>query len=508
MHQGLFGKIKCRELIRCLCRKGISGKMLKKGDVQKDYKKLKNKAKRYVEQGEYENALKYIELAAYIMYPVSLIHADYEFENMLKCIGEYLGRNHIYKIEDKCVPRVLFYDGFGYNLRGLACIYIQALVSAGVEILYLSNRNQQEELMQELMRNPKNKVGYLDAETELGYIAEIHKYAENFRPTHVFIYTTPFDAKGISAFYGINVKATKILINLSNNVYWLGANVADLFLEFSNYWLQFSAQIRGIAKEKLILMPYYPVIKSIQTDNVEHDYSNKKLVVSGGAVHKLMGSNIFFDIIKHILDKDAMTVFLYLGPSEPAKLKQLSKEYPDRIFFDYERKDFFEIIKKSYFYLSTYPIAGGLMIQYAAAAGKVPVTYTKFKENGMAMRELLLNPDVEFVFDDLHEMYKMIDNLLDDNNYRRNIEGILEKSVMTRHVFDREMQLLINTGKTSFKTKDYETHLEEGITYNILKEKERYYRLFFQKRRWKELIREFPIKFLLGLGIAVKEKLS
>ena len=31
-------------------------------------------------------------------------------------------------------------------------------------------------------------------------------------------------------------------------------------------------------------------------------------------------------------------------------------------------------LEKSYFYLSTYPICGGLMFQYAASAGKVPVT--------------------------------------------------------------------------------------------------------------------------------------
>lgn len=476
--------------------------------IEKDFEKFKRKAEYMLRNEKYDQALTYIELAAYIMYHTSIKHVDRDLEHMLWQIGTQIMSVSCEKGK-KSKDKILFYDGFGYNLRGLACIYIKALVAAGIEVLYLSNNNKQEDLLEELLKNPQNEVMYFNDESHIEKMEKIAYCIEKYRPTHIFIYTTPFDASAISAFYGVPKYIKKILINLSNNVFWLGADVADYVFEFSNYWYQFSKQIRRIPEEKLVLLPYYPVIKDFPLASLPFECQNKKLIVSGGSEYKVSGSNVFFRIVEYILRQDENTIFLYLGDKEPSKLKRMSEKdrFKNRIFFEHERKDFFQIIRKSEFYLSTYPISGGLMTQYAAAAGKLPITYTELDENGKALRELLIDSQINFVFSDLKDLFCEIDKILNDCNYLNGMDVQLKNSVMTEKKFNDELKLFFLSGETSFQPVDYEVHTEYGVTCNILKENQQYYRLFFQKKRWKILLRNFPVKFCVGLGIAIKDKL-
>ena len=50
------------------------------------------------------------------------------------------------------------------------------------------------------------------------------------------------------------------------------------------------------------------------------------------------------------------------------EMKKIIKKYPNRAYLTPERSDLYQVLKHSVFYLSTYPLCGGLMYQYAAKA--------------------------------------------------------------------------------------------------------------------------------------------
>ena len=67
------------------------------------------------------------------------------------------------------------------------------------------------------------------------------------------------------------------------------------------------------------------------------DGDNRKFIFSGGSLYKTFSENdYYYKIIDYIMNK-----------------------YPNRVYYTHERPDFYEIIKRSYFYLSTYPVCGG-----------------------------------------------------------------------------------------------------------------------------------------------------
>ena len=55
-------------------------------------------------------------------------------------------------------------------------------------------------------------------------------------------------------------------------------------------------------------------------------------------------------------------------------MKKIIRKYPGRAFLTAERKDLFQVMEHCFFYLNTFPLVGGLMMQYAVAAEKIPLT--------------------------------------------------------------------------------------------------------------------------------------
>lgn len=210
---------------------------------------------------------------------------------------------------------------------------------------------------------------------------EIFEKIIQFGPSKILYHSAPWDTVGfITLSWLADYKIERFLINLTDHAFWLGRDCCDYFFEFRSWGVNLSLDHRHIAKERLLMLPYYPIRDTtIQFQGFPFNTEGKKVIVSGGSLYKIYGSPIFFDIVKTILDSYQDTVFFYLGNGETEPLMEFIKKnkLEDRFFYSKERRDINEIIKRCYFYLGTYPMGGGLMSQFAVANNKILVAYAK-----------------------------------------------------------------------------------------------------------------------------------
>ena len=106
-------------------------------DIKATYNGIKQLAKQYASKGDYERCLQYITNdCVTIAQQFNWIYSDDELENLLKDISPRI----ISSEESNYIPvrnRVVLYDDFCVSFI-LALQYLDALVTAGKEVLYIT----------------------------------------------------------------------------------------------------------------------------------------------------------------------------------------------------------------------------------------------------------------------------------------------------------------------------------------------------------------------------------
>lgn len=93
---------------------------------------------------KYEEALSKIANMANMLYESNQYYVDNDLENALLNIQKQLQKKCDFEeIKDVNTKTVLFYDGFGLDSRGLAYIYLKALVNLGYKVIYMTISNAQ-----------------------------------------------------------------------------------------------------------------------------------------------------------------------------------------------------------------------------------------------------------------------------------------------------------------------------------------------------------------------------
>ena len=155
-------------------------------------------------------------------------------------------------------------------------------------------------------------------------------------------------------------------------------------------------------------------------------------------------------------------VTLSFGMQEQVTIqnKKILDKYPKRAFYTAERSDLYQVLKHSRFYLRTYPICGGLMYQYAASAGKVPVTL-RFDE--CADGFLLNQKDLNIEFSDINLLFEEIDKLLCNDGYCKQKEELMTKAVISKKEFEDTLCDILN-GKNgvNIKISNFDTNKFRG----------------------------------------------
>lgn len=415
--------------------------MLMKETIMDLVLQMKKKIQREIGKRHYEQALKLISCCADILYLSNIYYVDNDLEHNISVIANSIELDH-FSVPDNDV--VVFFDGFGFNDRGLILIYLKALckLKRVVYVTYEDQRNEIPDILEVLKIN-SCIANFIKRGSFQNRIMELNRIILRERPKYFFLYSTPNDVVGTVIMYKYDGLVTRYQINLTDHAFWLGAKCIDRCIEFRDYGAKVSNKYRGISKEKIVKLPFYPEMHHERPfQGFPFDVrENMKVFFSGGALYKTLGGNgKYYQIIEKILSRHTDTIFWYAGSGNDAELKKIIDKFPGRAFFTPERSDLFQVLKHSRFYLSTYPICGGLMYQYAASSGRVPVTlYFDECTDGF-----LINQDkIGVEYHTVDALYEEVDRLLDDDNYFREREQQMYNCVMTETEFDRKLELII-----------------------------------------------------------------
>ena len=445
--------------------------------------KLKEVARRNILRKRYERALVAVEALAEISYTYNQYYTDDEAENLLNKIADSERKRIMAKSNKEYKSNgntIVFYDYFGLDLRGWAYIYLTGLKNNSYNIIYITTdeaKNRQPSI-QALLKNAHAEIKYISFNDKYeNIIFQIYEILCSYRPEAAFFYTVPYDVAGWVAFKLYDFYGKRYLIDLTDHAFWLGTKCNDFFIgvrDMSAYIEHFE---RKIPQNRLVRLPVNLVIDEQKLhDHLPFDVENTKYIFSGGALYKTKKDekNTFFRIVEHILANHVDIKFLYAGYGDDRELQRLAKIFPWRVFHIGERRDFYYLIKHCVLYLNTYPMFGGMMMQYAAYAGKIPITLRHNSDSD----GLLLNQEAaKIAYDSFDKLVKDVDKLLDDDEYRTKREELLKGTIVSEVQFAENLKMLIETQSTNFhyqytifNTKKFQEEFLNRFNLNISKE--------------------------------------
>lgn len=461
-------------------------------------------ANKKVMHGNYNQALEAVSVCAALEYEYNQNYVDEGLEQILRRIAMSFPKT---KLSSSSVDKntVLFYDGFGMDARGLALIYLKALCNLGFQVIYVTHidaAGKQPQLEKETRATPMTSLYLPRNISMLTYAKRLMELFEIYHPAYAFFYTMPSDAAAVLAFTYFEGIVKRYQVNLTDHAFWLGKDAFDYCVEFRDYGASISCLRREIPKEKLAMLPYYPYIDySIPFEGYPFpfDENSQKLVFSGGSLYKTLGAeNQYYQMVESILKMDETVIFWYAGSGDRTEMDKLIKKYPGRVYLTSERRDLYQLLRKCVFYLSTYPLAGGLMYQYAAAAEKVPLTLD-YEKNEAIWGMLLGEKKLEIHFDHMQDLLEEAKRLLLDVAYRSDKEKAIARAILSPEQFQLGLKNLLETGTTTYPMEIREIDDAAFLKTYADRMNMRYLCTMIAKPKAFWLARYFPIEYLLGV---------
>ena len=457
--------------------------------ILRDYQKLKSLAAKNIRHKHWESACIFTKMAANLMYNSNLIYADDELEENLKKIAESVLEKPVFEKGIEARKKIVFYDYFMLDNRGLTEQYLSALLDSDYEVLFVGYlKGEKSKYILDKLAEHKIKTYFIDGKKELERAKEFFNAINAFKPSIIFAHTSPWDVAGLVAINRFENCCRRYLTNITDHAFWLGTKCFDYFLEFRNYGYNISKNYRHIEEKKLLKLPYYPIVnKNIQFGGFNFDCTGKTLIFSGGSIYKIQGSPAFLEIVKYILTKYENTNFLFLGNGDFSYLQDFIKEnhFQNRFFYESERKDIWEVFCRCDLYLNTYPLIGGLMTQYACMAGKVPLTLNDKEDACNDVYELMTDHfGLNFQFKSIEELKTAFDEYMQKPEKMKYDGELLKEAIIKTEDFRRQFLKYLDAPENQYRFTAYKIDIEKFAETYIERFNEKkcsYYSLFLRR---------------------------
>ncbi len=428
--------------------------------VQNDYNRIKKIAQTLLAQSKFDDAIQCISTAANVAYTMNHCFADDELESMCELIGKdvLVGQKNE---SPKTRSQVVFYDCFAYDSRGLTQQYIRALAFHKIPFTFILNGgvplSKNPDILNELQSNPLAEIIEIDQSlSSVDRIQKLYSVIQEISPSKAFLHMTPNDVVGVAAWSQCH-DIVRYQVNLTDHAFWLGKSCIDYCIEFRPYGRSLSKDLRGIAEEKLMFLPYYPIrAKEKPFQGFPFEKKDDQVILfSGGSFYKFYGDNdTYFSLIKAVLDKHSNTLLVIAGDGNRKPFYRFVKEngFEDRIHLLGNRSDISAIYDNVDIYLNSYPTAGALMSQFAAMAELPIVGYTTedLPINYVESFLLYLDKDVKLTFTSKDEYLAEVGKLIDDGKYRKKRGGELRNAVISPDQFNELFRNVIDIKECAF----------------------------------------------------------
>ncbi|MDR2886854.1 MAG: hypothetical protein LBV26_02455 [Bacteroidales bacterium] len=372
--------------------------------------------------------------------------------------------------------RVVMIDSLAWDNHGLTQQYLRAFMSMDMNILYviIEGRYKSTQILKELEEYGKARIYTFEAKQNITeQLTDLYQTVVAFNAASIFTHS-------LSVIDCILLKAlpvpAKYRINFGDHVYWNGSSCTDYIIEFRNWGATLSCRYRDVAKEKIIIQPFYPIEDSnAPFCGLPAVDENRVVIFSGGASYKIKNrEQTFFRLLLRLFDENPQATVFFACRDDDRLLKKFidDNKLHQRFFLIGYRSDLKAVLERTDIYLDTYPTGGGLMVLYAAVNG-LPVLSLKtdntldcieYDDNGIRYCSEYKNID---------DLCREANMLIQNENHRKLIGSVLKNKTLTETRFNHSVAKIIS-GQTTGNT-------FSEITYNYEALRKNYQKQFFNR---------------------------
>lgn len=431
---------------------------LTKDKVLELFNSFKQLALRSYKNKRYDLCLKYLSAACYTAYTFYLGYTDQEIEDLLKKLaGHIIGDNG--NSTEYCVyeNKVVFFDTFAQDTQGLTMQYLKAIIAGGYEVMFLTGLNlyasHSQMLRDTLDSYPKATIVNIPSNLHgMARAQYIYEKIYEYHPGRLIMHIFPSAVVPVVAFNALPKEIVRYQINLTDHTFWVGTSCTDYSFEFREYGANLSIKYREIPRSRILFLPYYPVMKQGNFAGFPQEADDKIKIFSGASYYKIIDENdTFFKLNKAILDANPEAVTLFAGGGDKSVLDALIDKYGLRGRFIPigQRNDIFECYKHSDIYLSTYPLFGGLMGQYAAHAS-LPILALEKKGGGVVEEVICQKHQEKITLPDIDEVVAEATRLIKSAEYRNQRGAEMKCCVIDKEEFDHSFRKSLEANQSQY----------------------------------------------------------
>lgn len=395
-----------------------------------------------------DDIIGYLKALSFLYYKFYIGYKNDTIEGYIDILSHRIIRkDYTLKVDSKFV---VFVDNLCADSIGLTQQYIDALISNEYHILYIYREEFPSQICTKIMHKLKsyNKSKLLPYPPRLKGMKLsqwLYDSIVQSGSSKLILHSTEWPIEESIAMSALPEEIIRYKVDLADHTFWAGVGSFDYIFDFRYYGCNMSFHKRGLKKEQVIYMPFYPVMNNMPFDGYPKETEGKFVFLSGGSIYKVVGQQrSYFRICKEVLKKCPNSVILFAGglPNNPI-LSDGIKDFclEGRFIPIGYRKDIFEVFKHCDAYLDTYPIGGGLMLQYAAQCSK-PILLYKNKDLeecicqkiSMSISHNSLEKYVEYAF-----------LLYSDDEYRQEQGVKIKNATISRNEFDDNFHYSFHT---------------------------------------------------------------
>lgn len=467
----------------------------------------------------FDRVIRLLKTLSSIRYKFHLGFRNSFIEERIKELSENVIKTAL--LDNKNEKSVTIIDEINADYVGLMTQYLAPFISGGYQILYIYEQIEHKgdvrsHLMQSLQSYDKAIVKEIPA-SKKGFAKSQWIYNEvcAFGSRKVLMNFGEWAIEHCVACYALPKGIVKYHINACDHTFWAGASCADYSFEFRHYGANLTYYERGLRKDQIVYMPFYPVMNDVPFEGFPEICNGKFIFLSGGAAYKVVDEEkTFFRLCKRVLDECPNAIILYAGANAGnignSVLTDGIEEFgmQGRFISIGYRNDMIEVFRHCDVFLDTYPIGGGVMCQFAAQCSKPIVNFrlTRMDES------VAQKAECHFTYYTEDDFVSEAVRLYKDNQYRQQRGGEMKNAVVTKAEFDEALLSFISDKVRAFPVKWDDSFVaktlstEDAINYNNKALFVFYYFLF--KNLGKDSIWLMPRNFVSFVLEGIKRKVK
>ena len=439
-------------------------------DIQRIYQLMKQNACDEYNRGRYNYAWHAMREAEALIQEFNWEYTDDELEQLLQLLAWQWIPEQAMKYEPKG-DRVVVVDDWCTSYV-LVLQYIDALVDAGQEILYITSKDiassPHKNIIERISKCPKLTYHVLPQNKQPidQWCKEVYNKIIAFAPSKVIAHIS-----ACSQFLPVIARMPEEIktyrSNLDDQCFWVGTFVFDYVLEFRPFGSAVSRERRGIKPEQQLYVPFYPVKDGNPFGGFPELPKDSVILFSGGDFYKTLDPKYtYWNLLKRVLQENPKAVLLFATKNglrtQQEFLERFVKEnhLEMQFYFIGFRPDINEVFAHADIFLGTCPVCGSLTSQLAAMNHTAILQYylpnTDDDETEQALN--YNNPDLQLSFSDEEAFLKEAKRLIEDKEYRKKKADLAYESTIKPEQFNKVFMGAITTNVAPCLTKkvDYE----------------------------------------------------